>query len=324
MFSFKEIPWLRSEELAARDAEIERFWEREVIHHRLKTADGLSVTAAEIRPEGALGSLVLIPGRGETEHKYAELFFDLARMRIRAAVLFPRGQGLSDRLLADPQKCHMDDFAAVTGDLEFLIESLGFDDYAMLAFSLGGLEALDLIFKTRNLPSRLALIAPFLWPAMHLNPTLLKIAVGVLGAIPGARNAYTPYGNVYRRVPFAQNHHSHDEARYTRYHDYYAEHPKLTIGSPTWSFVRQTTFKQLELMRLERELPLKVLCMNCALDQVVSPQAAREFFNLHLNDAASPIITTLDNAFHDVLNERDEIRNPALTRALNFFKGNEA
>lgn len=322
MFSFIESPWLRSGELASHHDDIERFWAHEVRHHVLTTQDGFTVTAAEVSPEGALGNLVIIPGRGETEHKYAELLYCLSSMKIRAAVLFPRGQGLSSRLLADDQKCHMESFADVTADLQFLIDSLKFDDYAMLAFSLGGLEALDFIYKTEHLPSALALIVPFLWPATHMSPQLLKSVVGVLGALPLARTRYTPYGKAYKRIPFAENHHSHDEVRYNRYHDYYAAHPELTIGSPTWGFVRQTTMKQTELFRMKRQLPVRILCMNAELDRVVSPQAAREFFNMHRTDALVPIITTIKNAFHDVLNEKDEIRNPALTQALNFLKEN--
>lgn len=322
MFSFLESPWLRSDELEARHDEIERFWSHEVHHHVLKTPDGITVTAAEVSPEGALGNLVIIPGRGETEHKYAELFYCLSKMKIRTAVLFPRGQGLSARLLGDAQKCHMGRFADVTDDLQFLIDSLKFYDYAMLAFSLGGLEALDFIYKTEHRPSALALIVPFLWPATHMSPRLLKGVVGILGALPVVRTCYTPYGKAYRRVPFAENHHSHDEVRYNRYHDYYAAHPELTIGSPTWGFVRQTTLKQTELFRMEHELPVRTLCMNAELDRVVSPDAAREFFNMHRTDALVPIITTIKNAFHDVLNEKDEIRNPALTQALNFLKEN--
>lgn len=321
MFDFTDAKWVHEDELTMLDPEIERCWDERVLHHCINTPGGLRITAAEIRPKDFLGQLVIIPGRGETAHKYAELFYSLERMQIRAAVIFPRGQGLSDRLLPDRQKCHMACFDDTLSDIAALIAHLGFDDFGMLAFSLGGLEALSYVYECRQRPSALALIAPFLWPANQVSPMLLRGVVGLLGHLPLCKTSFTPYGNIYRRIPFEENHHSHSQIRYARYHDYYTAHPELTIGSPTWGFVAETTSRQVRLHHSRTPLPVPVFCMNCELDRVVSRKASESFFNAHMRDKLAPEVITIKHAFHDVLNERDEIRNPALTQALNFLKG---
>lgn len=322
MFDFKEASWLKAEDLPNLSNEIERCWNERVIHHKFLTNDGLSITAAEIRPLHFSAQLVIIPGRGETAHKYAEIFYSFERMGIRAAVLFPRGQGLSDRLLPDRQKCHIVCFNQILSDLNTLITQLKFDEFGMLAFSLGGLEAISYVYEYTQRPQALVLLAPFFWPANKIHPVILRCVVGVLGHLPRFKTSFTPYGQGYHRIDFESNYHSHCKIRYQRYHDYYANHSDLTIGSPTWGFVAQTTAQQVRLRRLVSELPVKTLFMNSEFDQVVAPSAVEDFCKRHEHDKLTPELITIKQAFHDVLNEKDEIRNPALTQAMKFLKDN--
>ncbi len=301
--------------------EIESFYDEHVEIHTAQAAGGLHVRAALISPPDAVAQIAVIPGRGETAHKYAEFLYCMYQAGIKTAVLFARGQGISDRLLKDHQRCHIDKFGNLTSDIVLLISELGFKDYGMLAFSLGGLIALDFVYSDLAItrPKKLALIAPFLYPAMKINPRLLAIASSVLGSLPVIKNAFTPYGREYKLIPFDENHHSHCEVRYKAYHDYYASHKELTIGSPTWGFVKETTLKQRQLFSLKEPLPVPIYVQTADEDKVVSSEACRKFFKNHQQDPYTPIVSSLSGAYHDVLNEIDEIRNPALNRAIEFL-----
>ncbi len=303
------------------EGRIESFYKKYVEIHTAQYASGLHVRAAVISPPNASSQIVLIPGRGETAHKYAEFLYCMYHAGIKTAVLFARGQGISDRLLKDPQRCHIDKFSYLTLDIALLISELGFKEYGMLAFSLGGLIALDFVCSDLPVakPKKLALIAPFLFPAMKISPTVLTIASSIIGSLPIIKNAFTPYGREYKRIPFEENHHSHSEIRYKAYHDYYASHKELTIGSPTWGFVKATTLKQNELFSLKGQLPVPIYVQTASEDKVVSSDACTKFFKKHQKDFNAPIVSSLSGAYHDVLNEIDEIRNPALNRAIEFL-----
>lgn len=300
--------------------EIEDFYQRNVLIHRVKTQDGLTITACDLYPENIEHNLVIIPGRGETEHKYAELLYSMRDSRTRVCVLFARGQGLSDRLLDDPQKCHITRFSAFSSDITLLIEKLRIRDFCLLGFSMGGLIALDFIEQAKLPPSRAVLIAPYIWPCVKLGLTAMKF-VGAVGLLPFIREMYTPYGASYKRIPFEENYHSHCRERYEAYHDYYAEHPELLTGSPTYGFVSACTIRQLRLISSDRQLRSKVLFMPSGLDKVVSTPSTVDFYTRHRGDRLAPSLEVIGGAFHDVLNEADGIRNPSLTRALNFLFG---
>lgn len=313
--------FLTAAQFQANQADIESFYDEYVTIYTARYSNELHVRAAIIEPEDPVGEIVVIPGRGETAHKYAEFLYCMYQAKIKTAVLFARGQGISDRLLKNPQKCHIDKFSYMTLDIALLISELGFKDYGMLAFSLGGLIALDFICADIAVakPKRCALIAPYLWPAMKVNPTVLTIASAILGSLPVIKNAFTPYGREYKRITFNENHHSHCKIRYNAYHDYYAAHPELTIGSPTWGFVKASTLKQRELFSLKGQLPIPMYIQTAAEDKVVSSAATEKFFSNHQEDFNAPIVRSLAGAYHDVLNEIDEIRNPALNRAIEFL-----
>ena len=66
---------------------IDEFYEKELKFHRIHVSDNLILSAVELKaPQGAPGTtlqdsshtLVIVPGRAETEHKYAELLYDQA------------------------------------------------------------------------------------------------------------------------------------------------------------------------------------------------------------------------------------------------------
>lgn len=308
---------ISSEHLPGYNSAIENFYFEHVQLRQIQSPDGLRLCAALYEPENWSRSLLVIPGRGETAHKYAELIFNLRQKNLRIAVCFARGQGNSQRLLADPHRCHIRSFDELSEDIWTMLKALNFQNFGLLGFSLGGLIGLDFIRKCKLLPHKAAMLVPFLWPAYAVPPVVLYAVVNVLGAIPVIREQYTPYGSDYKRIPFEENHHSHCRLRYEAYHDYYALHPELNIGSPTWSFVREALRTQKMLYHTMAELPVPFYCRCAGVDKVVSTARARLFFSTR--KGCSCDFGIIDDAWHDILNESDCYRTPALCGALNFL-----
>ena len=315
--------FLNTDALVSELSKIESFWENNVKTSYITDKNSLKIGVTYIEPQNPVHQLVIIPGRGETVHKYAEFLYCMDKSHIRTAVLSARGQGIADRLLSNRQKCHINNINEETSDIARLISLIGYKDYGLLAFSLGGLFAIDFILGNYsvNKPRRVALIAPFLWPRSSLNSMLLTAIAFIAGSIPILRETFTPYDQEYKRISFKDNYHSHCEIRYNLYHDYYLKHPEFTIGSPTWGFVKEVLLKQRQLAKIQTELPVPFFVQTAQNDMVVSSYATYSFFKKHCNDILRPIVRTIPKAYHDVLNETDNIRSPALNGALDFLFG---
>src|SRR6202045_2949464 len=78
----------------------------------LKTPDGVSIRYARWEPpSGRKGTVCIFQGRTEFIEKYFELVRDLRARGFAVATLDWRGQGLSDRMLREPSKGHISNFA---------------------------------------------------------------------------------------------------------------------------------------------------------------------------------------------------------------------
>jgi len=77
---------------------------------------------------GALGSIVLFPGRGEGSFEYYETAMDfIDRGYGPIYVIDHRGQGLSPRLLEDPHKGHVADFEHYVDDAQMFVAAVQTD-----------------------------------------------------------------------------------------------------------------------------------------------------------------------------------------------------
>lgn len=267
-------------------------------------------------------TLVIVPGRAENEHKYAELLYNLRNSGLRVVVCFVRGQGQSSNVIYGSTKCHVEYFANYRHDLETMLNHLNIGpNYKMMGFSLGGLISLDFCFygTYKYKPKALGLISPFLGVHYPIQPDLLYWTIAGLCLFRSFALAYTPHGKEYKRVPFEENIHSHCMVRYNLYHDYYASHPQQAIAGPSFNFVKCCLRAQRKLREPHIKFNFPVMCLSSVLDKVVDFSLAKKFFESHQNDLVPPIFEPIEGAFHDVLNEKDEFRNPSLEKILNFL-----
>lgn len=267
-------------------------------------------------------TLVIVPGRAENEHKYAELLYNLRNSGLRVLVCFVRGQGQSSNVIYGSTKCHVEFFANYRHDLETMLNYMNVgSNYKLLGFSLGGLISLDFCFfgTYPYKPRALGLVSPFLGINYPFPPRPLYYTLALLCLFRGFALAYTPHGREYKRIAFEDNHHSHSMIRYNIYHDYYADHPQQAIAGPSFNFVKCCLRAQLKLCSKKVKFNFPVMCVSSELDKVVSVGAAQKFFELHKNDPVPPQFEVLKGAYHDVLNESDQFRNPALAKVFEFL-----
>src|SRR3546814_1406424 len=94
--------------------------------------DGARLRLARLPAMGARkrGTVLLLNGRSEFVEKYAETACDLVALGFAVHSLDWRGQGLSDRLLPDRQRGHIDDFATLVADLAEVVDRVVAADLA--------------------------------------------------------------------------------------------------------------------------------------------------------------------------------------------------
>lgn len=167
----------------------------------LTAIDGVALRGAVWAPEKARRGLALIlTGRTEFIEKAAIPAAELVARGFAVASVDWRGQGLSQRLLDEPLKGHVGDFAEFHRDLEALltapeVAALGPPRLAV-SHSMGGAIALGARRAGVLPPVPLVLSAPMLDLAMG---SLLRIASRVtvaVGGLLGRLDRWPPFGDV--------------------------------------------------------------------------------------------------------------------------------
>ena len=126
------------------------FWRQHAVEGEFKGKDGVTLRYAALRQPKIDRAILIVNGRVESYLKYQELAWDLWRQGYSLYLIDHRGQGMSDRMLADKEKGYVDQFDDYVADLkQFHDEVIAQDQPAklfLLAHSMGGaISALSLI-----------------------------------------------------------------------------------------------------------------------------------------------------------------------------------
>ena len=250
---------------------------------RLAARDGTAIRWARF-PAAARplkGTVIIVPGRNECIEKYFETVRDLSKRGLGSLVFDLRGQGGSDRLLADTQRGHVRSFDDYVGDLEEIFEQIALPDcpgpYYMLAHSTGGLVALLAAPGLVNRVRRMVLTAPLIeFAGLPVSMPWLRRITGLLYRLGlGARY----FGGGPRKdapEPFATNKLTTDHSRYERNVAIYRAHPQLALGGPTVAWIRAVCMAVDRLRDPDflARIHIPLLIVAAGADEVVSTLAA--------------------------------------------------
>jgi len=292
----------------------------------LRTADGVTLRFARWRPTArrARGSILIVPGRAEAIEKYFETVTELRRRGLHVLAVDLRGQGGSQRMLADPRKGHVDDFDDYVADIDAAVAQAlpGMPrPHFALAHSMGAtalLLALD-----RDLPpafERAVLLAPLVGLAgLRFPSAAMAAAAGLDFLALGA--SYIPGGGAtsISTRPFAGNLLTSDPVRYARAAEIFAMHPRLAISDPTIRW----THAMFDALRRFRDRDFGRLCATPTLmalpgaDPLCSTPAA-EALAARVRGCQAVLIP---GAKHEILTEADVFRRAFLAALDAFIPG---
>jgi lysophospholipase len=274
---------------------------------------GVEISYAVARAPVARGALVVSPGRREPLLRYCEVVHDLQDSGYDVYLIDHRGQGWSDRLLADRDRVHVEHFADYVADLATLIDEVvqpvRYRRVVGLGHSMGGAILARYAELHPATFDEVILSAPMLaidtlgipWPLAHATAT--KAVLLGLGA------AYAPSQvPPDRHEPLSASDSTHSAARWAMRQQIETGFPELTVGGSTFRWLKECLEGTALVRASAARIDVPILLLEADDDAYVerwgfdevcarSGRCDRRFFA---------------GAFHDVLQEIDAIRDPAL------------
>ncbi len=283
-----------------------------VVVGSIKTPDGVTLRFARWNPPpGRKGTVVVLPGRAEYIEKYFETVRDLRARGFAVASFDWRGQGLSDRALADRTKGHVRNFSEYGTDLEAIMQQVVLPDcpppYFALAHSMGAAIAIRVCHDGARHFDRVVASAPMIaLPQGRLTRMAGPLARFMRLVGRGGRVVPTGHGSAIGPEDFIGNVLTSDPVRYARNMAVLEEAPELGIGAPTiaWADAALRLMKQFAEPSYAATIRQPMLLVAAGRDEVVSTPAI-ENFGMNLLAGRHLILA---GSRHEILQEQDHYR----------------
>jgi lysophospholipase len=284
----------------------------DVVTGTLKTSDGVSLRFARWHPPpGRKGTVCIFQGRAEFIEKYFETVRELRSRGFAVATLDWRGQGRSERKLADPRKGHVSDFSDYEDDLETFMKEVVLPDCPPPLFaighSMGGTIMIRLARQGSRWFDRIVLSAPMIRLGGGRHSGAARITARVM-RYAGMGSAYVPGGSdtVQSSGPYIGNPATSDPVRHARTKAVLEAAPDLGLGSPTVSWLHAAYRAMNEFA--DPAYPSKVrqplMLVAAGRDEIVST-AAIEDVAIRLRAGSHLIVA---GSRHELMMEQDRYR----------------
>jgi lysophospholipase len=282
--------------------------------------DGVKLSYRSFERADERGALVVLPGRTEPYAKYAEVVYDLREAGYSVYLLDHRGQGASGRMTADREMGYVRKFADYVRDLELFMEKVvrarPHRKTYLLAHSMGA--AISTLYAMAH-PGHFD-AAVFSSPMFQLQtgkysePMALAMSSAAVAA--GQGKHYAPGKGPYDpKEVFGDNNATHSEKRWGVSHDLMVLNPLFRMGGASMGWVKESILADYRIRARAADFHVPVLIYQAGQDQTVKLSGQAEF----CAKAEKCSLHLFPEALHEVLQEKDAVRDVALTEALKFF-----
>jgi lysophospholipase len=231
-------------QLASRyTSDIAHFWQKGQFSH-FSGVENIRINYAAFINNEAMPAkcLVISSGRSESYLKYKELSFDLFNHGYSVFLIDHRGQGLSQRLLANPHKGHVENFQYYVDDLANFIEHVVTPHCQdskpyLLAHSMGGAIAANYLQNFPNKIQASVLSSPMFGFNSGSVPEFLAKSVLKVSAQLNQWFDDTPWYFIghkgFTQHSFSDNVLMHSPIRYQHFIQLYNNTPAIQLGGVT-------------------------------------------------------------------------------------------
>jgi lysophospholipase len=288
----------------------------------LTADDGVRLRAVLWGRDAPAGTVLLFPGRTEAAEKYGRAAADLRARGFATAVIDWRGQGLADRLHANPALGHVGRFTDYQRDVAALLAHVRAQlmpgPFFLLAHSMGG--AIGLRALIEGLPVRAAAFSSPMWGiaiAPHMRPVAwtLSTLARPLGAghvmAPGQ-----PPESYLLRAPFAGNTLTTDEDMWDYMRHQIEAEPRLGLGGPSLAWLNEA-LRETRRLAARPAPAVPVVTFLGLAEKIVVPEAIRA----RMARWPGGELVEIPGAEHEVLMETPIRREMILDRIAAHFTG---
>ncbi|WP_421225864.1 alpha/beta fold hydrolase [Aeromonas jandaei] len=300
------------------------FWRQHAIEGEFKGKDGIAIRYAALRQEKVDRAILIVNGRVESYLKYQELAWDLWRQGYSLYLIDHRGQGMSGRMLNDHDKGYVDQFDDYVVDLKQFHDQIIMADKPaklfLLAHSMGGAISARYLERWPDDIRAAVLSSPMLGINLGGLPKwLAKGLATTIGTVGGwfGEPPYGPGQGPYQDHGFADNELTHSQSRYQAFRQIYEQHPQIKLGGATAHWIYQGITGADAAITDAGAIKTPLLLLQAGNDSVVD-NAAQDAFCTKANcEGGKPL--RIEGAWHELVIESDDKRQPALTAMLDFF-----
>jgi len=310
--------------------EISQFWDATIVEHTLQGVDNITLRYASAVINNTSPAIVLLGGRSESYQKFRELIYDLYQQGYSVYCLDHRGQGMSDRLLKNLHKGHVEHFRDYVTDLKLFIDKTmspaQHSKQYLLCHSMGGAIG-SLYLQSYHHDFNAAVLAS---PMFGINfgqiprpiANVYSRAMHIVNKIIHTESFYAPGKGDFAHSPFENNQLTHSSLRFDLFRRSYGFHPQTQLGGPTINWLQQSIKACRRAIQYAGDIKTPTLILQAGGDEVVLAEAQQQFCQAlsHEHNQHQPTQPVLiPGAAHELFLETDIFRIPALTVALNYF-----
>jgi lysophospholipase len=286
-----------------------------------KGKGGFTIKYRKWENPNEIGAIVLFPGRGDPFFDFAETIYDLGSHGYSIYTLDHRGQGSSDRLLADHQLGYVENFDDYVDDAktfyDTVVKSHPHRKTFLLGHSMGG--AIAAVYANHY---------PSDFDAVVLASPMFEINTAPYSAwearflvcwniLIGKGEEYGPTQHDFDNDwTFEGNHLTSSPIRWKTVHDLFATYPVLQIGGATSRWIDESLKAGNRIHDFADDFEDPVLMISSGDDQLVE-QPDIDYFCQHAKHCTQ--VPPYPGAMHQILSERDVIRDDVLARIVGFY-----
>jgi len=310
--------------------QIEQFWNDNIVEGELTGVDNVTLRYAKAVMNSEGPAIVLLGGRSESYQKFRELIYDLCQQGYSVYSVDHRGQGMSDRMLNNPHKGHVEYFRDYVTDLNFFVNSImqptQHSKRYLLAHSMGGAISSLYLQNYHNEFDAAVLSSPMFGINFGQIPrpiaNVYSKAMHIVNKLINTESFYAPGKGGFTQSPFENNQLTHCPLRFDLYRRSFAFYPQTQLGGPTINWLQQSVKACRQAIQHAGDIKTPTLVLQAGSDEIVLAEAQNQFCqNLAAQQSFQPKNpVVIPGAAHELFLESDIFRIPTLTVALNFFK----
>jgi lysophospholipase len=282
---------------------------------------GVPISYIKFENPNEIGAVVIVSGRTETYALYAETIYDLAQKGYSVYAYDHRGQGFSGRMLPDAGKGYVAHFQDYVADLktfmDMVVNTKPHRKHYLLAHSMGG--AVSALFEDYfpGYFDAFAMSSPMFEINTSPYPQLIARLIINWNLMMGKAEEYgtnqTPYNP---STPFETNDATSSEARWMIRQAVFNGNPVTQLGGPTNRWIKEAMKGSHRAFTHAESFHSPLLIFRAGADTVVIPAAEEQFCS---KAPDCEITAPYPEAKHELLRERDEVRDDVYGRMFKFF-----